>query len=232
MIAIVKNVKTEGPGSIEQYFIENSINYKIFEAEEGDFPSTLEGYNGLIVLGGPMGVYEMQDYPYLKAVSRLIREAINRNLKVLGICLGAQLIAHTLGANVYKGHGEEIGWLDIELTADGLRDPLMLSLAKHPTVGDVWKRFKVFHWHGDTFDLPYGAIHLARSSLYENQAFKYKDNVYALQFHIEVTEDLLSKWFEDHPARETILKEAKKIMPEYSSRAYNFYKTFIGIPRK
>jgi len=227
MIAIIKNVKEEGPGSIESYLLENSIPYRIFEAQDGELPSTLDGYSGLIVMGGPMGVYEMEQYPHLKITSRLIREAINRNLKVLGICLGAQLIAHTLGAKVYKGHIEEIGWLDIELTGDGLRDPLMLSLARHPSVGDVWKKFKVFHWHGDTFDLPFGATHLARSSLYENQAFKAGQKVYALQFHIEVTEELLSQWFEGHPLREQILKEAQKLNQEYSMRAKNFYKVFF-----
>ncbi|WP_297209650.1 MULTISPECIES: type 1 glutamine amidotransferase [Thermodesulfovibrio] len=228
MIAIIKNVRSEGPGTIERYLIENKISYRIFEAEDGETPSTLENYKGLVVLGGPMGVYEMEKYPGLKVISRLIREAINRNLKVLGICLGAQLIAHTLGAEVYKGHGEEIGWHEVELTGEALRDPLMLSLAKHPSVGDIWKKFKVFHWHGDTFDLPLGAIHLARSALYENQAFKYKNNVYALQFHIEVTKELLNEWFEDHPLGKNILKESEKIMAEYSQRAENFYKAFFA----
>lgn len=227
MIAIIKNVRSEGPGSIERCFIEQLIPYKIFEAENGEIPSTLEHYKGLIVLGGPMGIYDMEDYPHLRIVSRLIREAINRHLKVLGICLGAQLIAYTLGAKVYKGNsGEEIGWHEIELTGDGLRDSLMLSLAKHPSVGDVWRKFKVFHWHGDTFDLPIGTVRLARSFLYENQAFRYKDNVYALQFHIEVTKELLIDWFEDHPLKEQIVTEAEKIIPEYSERANNFYRAF------
>lgn len=229
MIAIVKNVKTEGPGSIESFLRERSIKFEIFEAEEGELPQNLEKFNALVVLGGPMGVYEMEHYPYLKAVSRLIREAVNRNIKVLGICLGAQLIAHALGGRVYKGHTEEIGWYEIELTGDALRDPLMLSLAKHPSVGDIWRKFKVFHWHGDTFEIPMGAVHLARSSLYENQAFKYRDNVYALQFHIEVTKELLEKWFEEHPQREQIMKESEKIYPEYSERAQNFYKSFFAL---
>ncbi|MDI6713546.1 MAG: type 1 glutamine amidotransferase [Thermodesulfovibrio sp.] len=228
MIAIIKNVKEEGPGSIEDYLRENSIPYKIFEAQDGKLPSTLDGYTGLIILGGPMGVYEMEQYPQLRITSRLVREAINRNLKVLGICLGAQLIAHTLGAKVYKGHGEEIGWLDIELTSEGLRDSLMISLAKHPSVGDVWRKFKVFQWHGDTFDLPFGAIHLAKSALYEAQAFKFGQKVYAFQFHIEVTEELLSQWFEEHPLREQILKETQKLSSEYSARAKNFYKVFFS----
>ncbi len=227
MIAIIKNVKSEGPGTIQDYLDEKSLPYKIFEAEDGELPSTLEGFSCLVVMGGPMGVYEMEQYPYLKIVSRLIREAINRNLKVLGICLGAHLIAHTLGARVYKGHGEEIGWHDIELTGDGLRDPLMIALAKHPSVGDIWRKFKVFHWHGDTFDLPFNTYHLAKSSLYENQAFRYNNNVYAFQFHIEVKEELLQEWFEDHPKKEQFLKDSKILIAEYTERAKNFYKAFF-----
>lgn len=227
MIAIVKNVKSEGPGSIENFLKKNKLLYKVFEAEDGIIPSTLEDYTGLIIMGGPMGVYEMDIYPHLKIVSRLIREAINRDLKVLGICLGSQLIANTLGAKVYKGQGQEIGWQDIELTGDGLRDPLMIALAKHPSVGDVWKKFRVFHWHWDTFDLPYGCTHLAKSELYENQAFKYGEKVYALQFHIEVTRALLINWFNSHSLRSQILNEAEKIIPEYSQRAENFYSAFL-----
>ncbi len=228
MIAIIKNVVNEGPGSIEQYLYENAIPYKIFEAENGDFPSTLEKFDGLVIMGGPMGVYEMEQYPYLKAISRLIREGINRNIKILGICLGCQLIAHTLGARVYKGDVEEIGWFDIELTGDGLRDPLMLSLARHPSVGDIWKKFKVFHWHGDTFELPIGAVHLAKSDLYNYQAFSYKGRVYGFQFHIEVTKELLEEWFENNPLKEKLLSETDKILPEYTERAKNFYRNFFN----
>lgn len=228
MIAIIKNIKTEGPGNIEDYFIEQEIPYKVFEAEEGEIPSTLENYRGLIIMGGPMGVYEMETYHHLKVVSRLIREAINRNLKVLGICLGAQLIAHTLGAKVFKGPSQEIGWQYINLTEEGLRDPIMLSFAKHPSVGDIWRRFKVFHWHGDTFELPLGAVHLARSTMYENQAFRYKDNVYSFQFHIEINKKMLDEWLEGDPLKDQILKESEKILSEYIQRAYNFYNSFWG----
>lgn len=226
MIAIIKNVKEEGPGNLEDFLLKNSLPYRIFEAEEGDFPRDLNYYQGLVVLGGPMGVYEMDKYPHLHTVSEIIRTAIEKNLKVLGICLGAQLIAHVLGARVYKGYAQEIGWLEIELTEEGLKDPSFLSLAKNPLLNKINRKFKVFHWHGDTFDLPFGCIHLAKSSKYKNQAFRYKENVYALQFHIEITKDLLKKWFEDHPLREEILKEAEELMPEYSERAKNFYHTF------
>jgi len=229
MIAIIKNVKEEGPGSIEDFLKENSISFKIFEAELGEFPANLEEYEYLIVLGGSMGVYEMDLYPNLKRVAKIIEEAIERGLKVLGICLGAQLLAHVLGGRVYKGPMPEIGWLDIELTDAGKVDKAIRALAKHPETGEISTRFKVFHWHGDTFDLPPGAIHLASSDLYQNQAFKYEDRVYALQFHVEVTEDLLSRWFENSPLKERVLSEFQTLKSEYSARAKNFYHVFFEV---
>ncbi|WP_051173243.1 type 1 glutamine amidotransferase [Thermodesulfobacterium hveragerdense] len=229
MIAIIKNVKEEGPGSIETYLKTSIIPYRIFEAQEGDLPSNLDDYTGLIIMGGPMGVYEMEQYPYLRGVAQIIEKAINKNLKVLGICLGAQLIAHVLGAKVFKGPKEEIGWFEVELTPKGLEDPLMLSLATHPTTGQISKKFKVFQWHGDTFELPSGAIHLARSTLYENQAFKFDQKVYALQFHVEVTKDILNQWFNEHPFKNLILKESEEIYMEYSLKAKKFYAKFFTL---
>lgn len=224
-VLILKNIKTEGPGGIEDFLKENSIPYRIIELGEAEAVPELDKFSTLVMMGGPMAVYEMDGYSHLKTASRLIREAINRKMKVLGICLGAQMIAHCLGARVYKGHQQEIGWLPIELTAEGIKDPIMRALGIHPNVRDFWKRFKVFHWHGDTFELPMGAERLASSVLYENQAFRYKDNVYAFQFHMEVTKDMIYDWFKDNPER--IMKETEAVYEEYSGRARNFYKAFF-----
>jgi len=225
MVMIVKNISSEGPGTIEDFLRKFVIPYKVVEDAESS--ASLDGVEALIVLGGPMGVYEMSRYPRLKEAGSLIEKAINVGRKVLGICLGAQLIAHVLGARVYKGHSQEIGWLDIELTPEGVGDPLMRALAVHPAVGDFWRRFKVFQWHGDTFDIPSGAVRLASSKAYENQAFRFKDRVYALQFHIEVNEPMLSEWFSNDPQRDIILKEAQRLKDEYEGRAFNFYKRFF-----
>jgi hypothetical protein len=150
-------------------------------------------------------------------------------MKVLGICLGAQMIAYCLGSDVYKGPKEEIGWQHIELAGDGIRDPFMKKLAIHPSVGDFWRKFKVFHWHGDTFEIPIGAVLLASSELYKNQAFRYKNNVYGFQFHIEVTKKMIEEWFENRPEADSIVKETDGIYEEYSGRAMNFYKAFSEI---
>jgi GMP synthase (glutamine-hydrolysing) len=226
-VLILKNIAAEGPGTIEDFLLEKDISFSVVELGAGEIPPSLEHYNTLVVMGGPMGVYELERYPHLVMESRIIREAINRDMKVLGICLGSQIIAHCLGAEVYPGSKKEIGWCHIELTGDGMRDPIMRMLATHPQVGDFWRRFKVFHWHGDTFDLPLGAVLLASSELYKNQAFRYGYNVYGFQFHLEVTKDMLTVWFEGMPDIYKIIKETEKIYEEYRGRAMNFYKLFF-----
>jgi GMP synthase (glutamine-hydrolysing) len=231
-VLIVKNVVTEGPGTIEDFLRKWNISFRIVELHSGEVAPSLEDFYTLVIMGGPMAVYEMDRYPHLVTSSRIIREAINRDMRVLGICLGAQLIAYCLGAQVYKGPEEEIGWYAIELTGEGLKDPLLRRLAIHPQVGDFWRRFEVFQWHGDTFDLPLGTSLLAKSELYKNQAFRYKNNVYGFQFHIEVTKEMIQEWFEDRPEINSITKETDRIYEEYSGRAVNFYKEFFRVIKK
>jgi GMP synthase (glutamine-hydrolysing) len=165
-----------------------------FWCEAGANPS-LENYQGLIVLGGPMGVYEADKYPHLATEKKLIECAVEKNLPVLGICLGAQLIANALGATVYPSGIKEIGWYDLAPTADGKKDPLFHHLSATE---------KVFQWHGDTFDLPNGAVHLASSPLCANQAFRYGRNVYALQFHLEVDAKMIDAWLDVPQNRDEI----------------------------
>jgi GMP synthase-like glutamine amidotransferase len=226
-VLIIKNIATEGPGTIEEFLRRKDIPFKIVDLNSGEIPPPLEEIDTLVIMGGPMAVYKFDKYPHLVIGSRLIREAINRDMRVLGICLGCQMVAYCLGAEVYRGQKEEIGWYHIELTGDGLRDPLMRRLAAHPKVGDFWRRFEVFHWHGDTFDLPLGAVLLASSHLYKHQAFRYGNRVYGFQFHIEVTKDMISEWVEDLPDSKRIMKETDIIYEELIGRAMNFYKIFF-----
>jgi len=226
-VLIIKNIQTEGPGTIEEFLRKEDIPFHIVELGSGQIPPPLKSYNTLVMLGGPMGVNDMETYPHLMAGSRIIREAINRDLRVLGICLGSQMIAHCLGADVYSGPEKEIGWYHIELTGDGLKDPLMRKLAIHPGVGDFWRKFMVFHWHGDTFNLPPGATLLASSERYKNQAFKFGNNIYGFQFHVEVTKDMITHWFEGMSDVKKMGEETDRIYEEYAGRAINFYKTFF-----
>lgn len=226
-VLIIKNIITEGPGTIEDFLRKEDISFEVVELSSGEVPSSLEDFNTLVIMGGPMGVYEMDKYPHLVVGSRIIREAINRDMKILGICLGAQMVAYCLGSDVYQGPGEEIGWRHIELTGDGIKDSVMRKLAIHPGVGDFWRKFKVFHWHNDTFEISIGAVLLASSELYKNQAFRHGNNVYGFQFHIEVTKKMIHEWLENRPEVNSIMKETESIYEEYSGRARNFYKAFF-----
>jgi GMP synthase-like glutamine amidotransferase len=226
-VLIIKNIVTEGPGTIGDFLRKENIPFVTIELGSGEIPPPLKDFDILVVLGGPMGVYEMESFSHLRVESRLIREAINRDMKVFGVCLGAQMLAYCLGSEVYLGAGYETGWHNIELTGDGLKDPLMRKLAIHPRVGDFWRKFKVFHWHGDTFDLPVGATLLARSDLYANQAFRYGNSVYGFQFHIEVTKEMIREWFDDKPDLNSLIKDTERLYEEYLGRAMTFYKAFF-----
>lgn len=159
----------------------------------------IERYHGLVVLGGPMNVDQTDEHPHLLTEMRLIERAMKREMPILGICLGAQLIAKTLGAAVRPSPEKEIGWYDVTPTRDAGGDALL---------GHFAPREQIFQWHGDMFDLPRGAVHLAASPGCENQAFRYDDNVYGFQFHMEVDERLIERWLHV-PHHERELHELK-----------------------
>jgi len=144
-------------------------------------------YNGLVVLGGPMSVGQTDRYPHLAVEIEAIRTALDANMPVLGICLGAQLLAVALGGRVFKNPVKEIGWYDVTPTPAGEVDPLFSSFAGTE---------KIFQWHGDTFSLPQGVVHLAESADCANQAFRFGDHAYGLQFHLEADEALIERWLE------------------------------------
>jgi GMP synthase-like glutamine amidotransferase len=198
-VLICKNINTEGAGTIEDYLNNRNIPYTIFELSEGEILPKTENFNTLIMMGGPMSVNEDDIYPYIKEEERLVRDFIAKGKKILGVCLGAQIMAKALGSRVYAGPQKEIGWYNIDLTEEGVKDPLMKSLAFHPQVRDFWKKFNVFHWHGETFDIPAGAVRLASSALYPNQAFRHGNKAYAFQFHIEVRKEMILEWLKDEP---------------------------------
>lgn len=144
----------------------------------------LDTFDMLAVMGGPMNIYESDIYPWLIAEKAFIRQAIDAGKTVLGVCLGAQLIADVLGGPVTPNPQKEIGWHPITLTEDGLKSPLFSGLPR---------QMNVFHWHGDTFAIPPKAIRLAASQACPNQAFLYRDHVLALQFHLEYSPESIEK---------------------------------------
>jgi GMP synthase (glutamine-hydrolysing) len=156
----------------------------------------------LIVLGGPIGVYDTNDYPFLISEIALLEHRLSRGFPTIGICLGSQLMAKALGGRVFKGPVKEIGWGALDLTEAG-RSSCLKALQGDDAV--------VLHWHGDTFDLPRQATRLASNRNYENQAFAYGRHALALQFHIEADPRQLEEWYVGHAAE---LSAAKVFIPE------------------
>lgn len=224
-VLILKNIPAEGPGTIEDFLCVQGIPYRVVDLQAEAIPDPGE-YQTLVMMGGPMSVND--DIPYIRREEELVREFIGAGKQVFGVCLGAQIMARALGARVYAGPEKEIGWFDIVLTEEGIRDPLMRRLATHPRAGDFWKSFKVFHWHGETFDIPAGAERLAKSSLYTNQAFRYGPNAYAFQFHIEVRREMITEWLENEPVDlEEVRRKTDLFYEEYAGRAVHFYAAFF-----
>ena len=182
-IQCFQHVAFENLGSIEDWANDNNhiISYTYFFEKDFILPD-LSKIDMLIVLGGYMNVDDETEFPWLKTEKEYIKQAIDSNKKVMGICLGSQLIAAALGSDVYKGPETEIGFYPIQFNETALPMPLF----KHFT-----NPYIVFQWHGDTFDLPRGAQLLASSEGCKNQAFLWNTNVLAMQFHIEMNETVL-----------------------------------------
>ncbi|MEM6753114.1 MAG: glutamine amidotransferase [Cyanobacteria bacterium P01_C01_bin.38] len=184
---VIRHIAFEDLGTLEIALERQGYAIKYLEAGVDNLTDISPTEEMLIILGGPIGAYDEQDYPFLVDELRLLEKRFKADLPTLGICLGAQLMARALGARVYPGGEKEIGWSNIKLSEAGKNSPLVNLDVENP----------VLHWHGDTFDLPQGATRLASSLLYENQAFSYGNSM-GLQFHPEVTQIGLERWFIGH----------------------------------
>ena len=187
---VIRHLAFEDLGSLAEALIQQDYALTYVEAGLDSLadiqPLTVDL---MVILGGPIGAYDEQDYPFLLDELRLLEARLQADLPTLGICLGAQLMARALGAKVYPGPEKEIGWSPLELSKEGMHSPLAHLVAEHT---------HVLHWHGDTFDLPVGSTHLASSSKYQNQAFSWGKCGLALQFHPEVSTRNLERWFIGH----------------------------------
>lgn len=224
-VLIIQNVTSEGPGTIADHLHTTNAPFTCVDLEQGQSLPAIDAFTHLIIMGGPMAVYEMDRTPYLKDEAAFIEKAIKAGAHVLGVCLGAQLLVHVLGARVYPGGTQEVGWGEVTLAGEGMGDRCMRRLAV-----DGRNIAQVFQWHGDTFDLPEGAVRLASSDLYPNQAFRYGDRVYALQFHIEVTPAIVHGWLRNEKGIDlpVIDKRSQEIYGPYRKRAQAFYRSFFG----
>jgi GMP synthase-like glutamine amidotransferase len=206
---------------MEKFLVWQEISYQTLDLSLGVPLPKPEDFTHIVILGGPMNVYEEGRYPFLRNEDLFIKEAIQRGRSLLGICLGAQLIAKALGAKVFKAPVREIGWYDVSLTKVGFQDPLFSNLPK---------RFPVFQWHEDTFEIPIVGQLIATSDSVFHQAFRYGENAYGLQFHLEVTEEMIREWlesYEEEVDKNKILAQTGREIESYKKRGMNFFARFF-----
>ncbi len=205
-ILVFQHVPYEPLGTLDPLLKEAGfrIRYVNFGREPESRPS-LDGYEALIVLGGPMNSDQIDSYPNLLTEVEIIREAVSKNTSVLGICLGAQLLAKAIGGSVTRNETREIGWYDVALTQDGQNDPVLSNFSPVQ---------RVFQWHEDGIRLPPAALQLATSDASAVQAFRYGEHAYGFQFHLEVDRSLVERWL-TVPANQSALEDERgRIDPE------------------
>jgi len=218
-VLLVQNTKVEGSGYLGELLEDDGFSITSVNAKHEKLPEN--DFSLVVILGAPESAND--DLPYLQAEQKLIKDNVEKNNPVLGICLGSQLIAKTFGAKVYSGPKKEIGFYD-DLKVSN--DSPLFSGFKNP--------FTVFHWHGDTFDLPENAVRLASSEHYLNQAFQYKSAV-GLQFHLEVNEEMVNLWLDNTEEKlqkipyidpQKIRSEINENISTVKSNMNNFYNNF------
>jgi GMP synthase-like glutamine amidotransferase len=232
-ILIVKHIPIEGPGKLGEYLERNGIGSQTVELSLGDkLPSSPQDFSAIVILGGPMNVYQEKRYSFLKEETRFIQQVLRTEVPLLGICLGAQLIAKAAGAKVYQAEAKEIGWYQVGLTPAGISSPLFCGLPES---------LFVFQWHGDTFDIPEGGELLATSDGCPHQAFRYGNCAYGLQFHLEVTAEMIKEWMRSYDTeleqliragvmnRRDILRDTYKVTDEYYKNACRLFSNFLGL---
>lgn len=220
-VLVIKHAREEGPGTLGDFLQEKGIEAAEVRLYEGDsLPAAPSSEGAVIVMGGPMNVYEEDRYPFLAEENAFIGEALRRGVPLLGICLGAQLLARACGARITRALRDEVGWSRVTLTEQGMSDPLLQGLGRE---------FEVFQWHEDTFDVPGEGVHLAESEVCRNQAFRFGANAYGLQFHVEMTPRMVDQWYRNCPQKERALAHFEQIRPEFNHRARLLYMNFLAL---
>lgn len=235
-VLVIRHEVCSELGALKSFLQEKNIPFHYLDTVSDETLSEpIDHYSHLIILGGAMSAFEDEEYPFLRYEFGLIEQAIANKIPTLGICLGSQILAKILGAKVYRGErGREAGWCEVNLT----------QIAHQDTLFQVFpKQFKVFQSHQDTFDIPQACVHLAFSDRYPNQAFRYQEHVWAMQFHLEMNEaalqscgPVIEKELEDSQIKDTTLEqmldEARRYAPAIKPFADRFMEQFIGLTEK
>src|SRR5271157_1595115 len=219
-VLIVKHVEQEGPGMLGKIF--EDAGWRLVTVELGRreaLPDRLDSFAAVVMLGGPMNVYEEEAYPFLKDEDVFIKEVLREEIPFLGICLGAQLLAKACGARVMKAAQKEVGWYSVDLTKQARQDRLFKRVETPLTV---------FQWHEDTFDIPDGGVLLATSALVRNQAFRMGSCAYGLQFHVEASLGIIESWMKDEMSvdAEKILRQGAIVREALEGQAATLFNNF------
>ncbi len=206
---MVQHAPHEGPGLLAGVLCAAGLDAHVVRLDLGERLPGPGEMGGVVVLGGAMGVHDTAEFPWLETERRWIADTVGSGVPVLGVCLGAQLLAAALGAEVTTGPSPEVGVGEVELTAEGRADPVL---------GPEGARVPVIHWHGDTFEIPDGAVLLATGARYANQAFRYGHRVYGLQFHVEVDDHMAEAWAPDLPRDVNLARDDRRAVEAVGRR--------------
>jgi GMP synthase (glutamine-hydrolysing) len=230
-ILVLQHEPHEGIGAWEPIFNtagRKLVTRNLFAGEKVPLEEELCEWDGIVIMGGPMSANDGESLDFIRDELKMIPQILQLKIPLLGVCLGSQVIAKGLGSKVYKGAKKEIGWYPLKLTASAEKDKIF---------GGLGSSIMMFQWHGETFDLPSGAIHLSNSPLYPHQAFRYTDRIYGLQFHCEMTDSMIREWVEkgqEELARaeisgEKILEDTPKYLSTLRQWAHHIAKKWLAL---
>jgi GMP synthase (glutamine-hydrolysing) len=217
-VVIIMHIQSEGPGSLGDYLEKRGAGLDFVRLYAGDKLPEISDCDAIVSLGGPMNVDDEDKYPFLAHETGFLRRAFEAKKPVLGICLGAQMIAKAAGARVVKSPQKEVGWSNIDLTEEGAADPIFKDLPH---------KLEVLQWHEDMFEIPNGGKLLAESKDCPHQALRYA-NAVGLQFHVEVTKEILADWFAGSPDNDKILARYDEVKSKLIPDAEKIFNNFVN----
>ena len=219
-VLVLEHVPSEKAGTILDFLNTQKIQFReVALYRKGYALPDPDSVSALVVMGGPMNVYEEDKFPFLAEENNFIRRCVDAGIPYLGICLGAQLLAKALGARVYKAAQPEVGWGDVQLSEQARRDPLFGNLNS--------KTLRVLQWHEDTFDLPKNSVSLASGNVVPNQAYCVEGRFYGFQFHVEINRGMLEDWFKNRPDLSRILAEYDRYREALNAITDKIYRGFF-----